>query len=182
MPSILSLRLPDKAHRALPLRQALAAMDTPSPTEAYVAFEIGYFREVDVLDWAETYARERPDLQPESPVLELFWLNRKRPDRLLRVAELLTMFIGQIAPEFDVRSQAAEENARSMFELRLEEYLAEKCRPWDVCRMVSSIEQLFDFPDWLGSMYDNCDWIDPETRPVDCRYLEHAIREHLDRV
>lgn len=29
--------------------------------------------------------------------------------------------------------------------------------------MISPIEQAYDFPDWLGAMYDACDWIEPDT-------------------
>ena len=42
-------------------------------------------------------------------------------------------------------------------------------------QMISLIEQLYDFAEWLGNMYNACDWIEPETQISDCRHSEGEI-------
>ena len=158
----------------------LGAPATFSPTEVWVAFAIEYFGEDEVLDWADAYAHDHPELDPESPLFEMLWIDRKRKDELSRVKELLNGFISRESPDFDARSKASEQLARTMFMSRLEEYLTESCCSRVVCRMIHPIEDLFDFPGWLGNMYDACDWIETSTAPVERRRLEQAIREHFN--
>ena len=45
--------------------------------------------------------------------------------------------------------------------------------------MINPIEQLYSFPDWLGNMYNVCDWIEPETKPVECSHLEAEVESTL---
>ena len=154
---------------------------TFSPTEVCVAFAIEYCGVEEFLDWAEGYARDHPELDAESPLFEILWLNRDRKDDRDRVGELLDRFIARVTPDFDASSKDSQAFARMIFMSRLAEYLTESCRPWDVCRMVQPVEALYDFPNWLGNTYNACDEIGPDTGPVDCRYLEQSIREHLMR-
>jgi len=48
--------------------------------------------------------------------------------------------------------------------------------------MVGPIEDLFDPADWLGGMWNACDWIDSLTKQADCQHLEDAIRECLSNL
>jgi|GEM_PF-2513600 len=160
----------------------LDAIETLSPTHAYIALLIGYFDGNEALDWAHCFAKMHSDLEANSPIFELLRINRKRKDELAKVAELLGAFLASATPEFDARSEASEKAAMDLFVLRLKQYLNGSCSPWAVCRMVQPIEQLYNFPNWLGDMYNACDWIAPTAKPVDCRHLERAIRTHLDDV
>ncbi|MEM1264329.1 MAG: hypothetical protein AAGH76_18155 [Pseudomonadota bacterium] len=152
-----------------------------SPTDAFLAHWISYIDDSELLDWAESYARQNSDIDPESKLFQLLWLNRNTVSENAQLGQLIESYALEFDPTFDVKSPSAESVARRFFESRLREYVSERCRPWDVCRMISPIEQLFDFPDWLGDMFNLCDWIEPGTMPVDCRHLEHGIREHLDQ-
>ena len=145
---------------------------------ARVALAIHYWEPRDVFEWAETLVRATPD----SPVIGLL---RER-GRIQRggssLESLLDDLVAIVAPGFDLRSPAAEALAKSLLQARLEVYLAGQCQPWEVCRMIQPIETLYDFPDWLGSLYQACDWIGPASLPVDCRHLELHIREYLKKI
>jgi hypothetical protein len=60
-----------------------------------------------------------------------------------------------------------------------ERYLAGEIPPYDLCRLVSPIEQVFDFPRWLGNLYNACDWIEPETKREDVPHLEDEVTAML---
>ena len=153
-------------------------MTTMFLTEAYIAIEIGFVDQNAVIDVVEAYASRQRELDDE--LAEILWINRKRLDELHRVGSLVRHFIEKTSPDCDFRGLVAEEFARRCFERRLHQYLAGTCTPWGVCKMVTPIESMFDFPRWLGNMYNLCDWIEPETPATDCRHLEEGIREVLD--
>ena len=150
-----------------------------SPTDAFVAHRIEFINGSELLDWAEEHARLNSDIDSESTLFQMIRLNRKTLRGDAQLGQLIGSYALEFDPTFDIKSASAELVARRLFESRLRDYLDERCRPWDVCKMISPIEQLFDFPNWLGDMFNLCDWIEPETRPGDCRHLGHGIREHL---
>ena len=159
-------------------RSELLAM---SPTEIFLARSIEYCNDLDVLDWA----RSSPQLHgfvDADDAYELLTINSKRADQLRQVPVVLENLIRKYAPNFHLSDPSAEAKARALFEARLRDYVDESCRPWDVCSMVSPIEQLFDYPDWLGNMYNLCDWLGPSTEPVDCRHLMDGIKAHLSEL
>ena len=155
-------------------------MDTFSEAEAFVALLINYYEESDLISWAQSYAQKHPEMDSDSTLFEIARLNRKRKGELSQARQLMERFMADIEPQFDVLSEERQAVAKKLFELRLQKYLDNECTPWEVCRMVQAIEQLYDFPSWLGDMFDACDWIESDTRPVDCRHLEQAIRTHLE--
>lgn len=162
-----------------PLNVVLGGVETLSPTDVLVAQIIEYLTEYDIIDWANDYASSHPELESESTLFEILRLNRKRKDEVAKVPELLCRFVSQHEPDFDSHSAIAEDRARQLFNARLKDYLDEQCTPWAVCKMISPIEQHYDFPSWLGNMYNACDWIEPTMTPVNCRHLEIEIKEHL---
>ncbi len=48
--------------------------------------------------------------------------------------------------------------------------------------MINPIEQIYDFPKWLGNIYNACEWIEPDTLPVDCKHLEDEIKDCLNKL
>ena len=152
------------------------------PTDALLAHRVGYFGDDELFVWATEYAAEHPELDHESAIFELLWLDPKMANREdNRLEALISAFAREYEPAFKVDGHQAEATAQHLFRTRLQDYLNDQCRPWDVCRMIGPIEDLFD-PDWLGGMWNACDWIDSLTAPADCRYLEDAIRECLSNL
>ena len=152
-------------------------MDTTSLPEAYVAFEIGFIDQDGLFVDIDAYVSGQPESGDE--LLEILWLDRKRGDEMERARLLLREFVRKTCLDYQPDGPAAESFARGCFERRLRQYLAGKCAPWDVRRMVAAIEELFDFPSWLGNICDLCDGIETGTPATDCRHLEVGIREIL---
>lgn len=153
-------------------------MDTTSLPEAYVAYEIGFIDQDRFFVDIEVYASAQPE--PGDELLEVLWLDRKRGDEMERARLLLREFIRKTCLDYQPDSPAGETFARGCFEERLRQFLAGECTPWEVRKMVTRIEELFDFPSWLEKIGDLCDRIETGTLATDCRRLEVRIREFLD--
>lgn len=155
-------------------------MNTESPVPAYIAYSVGFYDDRDIVDWALAYLPTSEHFSDDPDLLEISWINTKQVRNVEAAGMLLEKFIEKMWPEYELIGNAkAEHYARRFFKHRLESYADGKCSPWMVCRMVSPIEHFFDFPDWLGDMYDACDWIEPNTSRVDCRHLEAAVIQTL---
>ena len=154
-------------------------MDISSPLPAYIAYSVGYFDDRDLIAWVVEYLPTSEYFSDDPHLVELARLNPKQAQSVETAGGLLEAFVAKRWPGFDPRSPKSEFYAKGYFRRRLEEYLAETCTPWQVCRMIDPIEQIFDFPEWLGSMYDDCDWIEPDTQPSECRHLEDAVTQTL---
>ena len=152
-------------------------MNNTSLPEAYVAFEIGFIDQDCLFGDIEAYVSGQSE--QDDGLLEVLWLDRQRGDEMERARLLLREFIRKTCLNYDLDGPDAERFARGCFEQRLHQYLVGDCAPWDVHRMVTAIEEFFDFPGWLGNICDLCDGIEIETPTTDCRRLEVGIREYL---
>ena len=152
-------------------------IDSPLPT--YIAYEVGYFTDTDLIKWIIEYLPNSEYFNDDSNLIELMSINTKVKSEVEKAGTCLRYFIVKQWPEFNLKSSKGEIYAKKYFKRRLKEYLTAQCRPYDVCKMISPIEQIFDFPNWLGNMYNACDWIEPETLPADCRHLESEIIKTL---
>lgn len=150
-----------------------------TPVQALIAREIEYWNDGDVLAWASDYAQKN-DVWNSIAFTDLVSLNAKRSQEVEKAHSLLARFVTEKDPTFSIRTRASEHQARLFLLDRLSCYIEEKCRPYDLCKMAVAIENTFDFPDWLGDLWNACDWIEPETRPSDCRHLEAYARELSD--
>lgn len=155
-------------------------MNTESPLPTHIAYSVGFYDDRDIVDWALAYLPTSEHFSDDPDLLEIGWINTRQVRDVETAGKLLEKFIDKMWPEYELEGNAkAELYARRYFKQRLESYTDGKCTPWMVCRMISPIEHYFDFPDWLGGMYDACDWIEPNTMPVDCRHLEEAVFQTL---
>lgn len=82
-------------------------------------------------------------------------------------------------PEFEVSGSAGELLAQQVLEEQCRRLLDGYIGPWGVCKLVPAIESLFDFPGWLGEMYDHCDWCEPEHSAADWPHLIAYVRGFL---
>ena len=98
--------------------------------------------------------------------------------------KILEKFIYIIWPEFSFDSEKTEIYAKRYFKKRLNEYLEGKCEPYDVCKMINPIEDIFHFPSWLGDMFNACDWIEPgdKLNGKHSRYFRNEVKETLKRL
>ncbi|MBX2855052.1 MAG: hypothetical protein KTR21_08690 [Rhodobacteraceae bacterium] len=132
--------------------------DAPFPT--LVAYSIGYYENIDLIPWAAATV-SRQDQAPYPSLIALMRLNPKQPGQADQAGELFKTYIQQACPPLSLTTPEGEYFANQYFRKRLQQFLDHQCTPWQVCRMVSPIEQIYDFPPWLGGMYDACDWVGP---------------------
>jgi len=154
-------------------------MKVESPLPAHIAYEAGFFDDIELIDWAVKYLPSSEYFEDNSYLLDLVSINTKNNREVEKAGEYLSGFIASQWPEFNIKGNKAEFYAKKYFHKRMKQYLNGECRPYDVCKMISPIEQLYDFPSWLGNMYDACDWVEPTTQPSDCRHLEGEIEQTL---
>lgn len=154
-------------------------MKVESPLPTHIAHEVEYLDDRGLIEWAVKYLPTSEHFGYDSDLIELMSINTKNIREVEKAGAYLSSFISRQWPEFNLKGSKAEFYAKKFFRQRMEQYLDGKCRPYDVCKMISPIEQLYDFPEWLGNMYNACDWIEPETQPADCRHLEGEIEQAL---
>ena len=88
---------------------------------------------------------------------------------------LLRQIVDREAPSFDVRSAHGEGIARRLFAERCRAYLRGDLRPVDVCAAVGTLEWVYDFPHWIGNLWDACDWLDPGAMQEDVPFLTEEV-------
>ena len=153
-------------------------MESPLPT--YIGYSIEYYSNQYLVDWAPVHAKDNPFLLDNEFFIQLVSINSKLPSDVELAGNYLESFINDFWPEFDLSNTKAEGYAKRYFAKRLKQYLNEECSPYEICRMISPLEQIYDFPKWLGDMYDACDWVEPKHKHVDARHLEKTVEETLN--
>ncbi len=154
-------------------------MNTGSPLPTHIAYEIGYLNDRDLVEWAVSYLPTSDYFGDDPDLVDLVSINTKQVREIEKAGDILSRFISRQWPEFRIDGKKSEHYVKKFFHERLREYLEGGCKPYDVCRMIAPIEQIFDCPDWLGNMYNACDWIEPEHKSIDCRHLEGEIEQAL---
>ena len=136
--------------------------DAPFPT--LVAYSIGYYETVGLIQWAAATVSSQTSNTGQTPhpgLIALMRLNPKQPRQADQAGELFSAYIQAVCPAHSLTTPEGEYYANQYFRKRLQQFLDHQCTPWQVCRMISPIEQIYDHPPWLGGMYAACDWVDP---------------------
>jgi hypothetical protein len=141
--------------------------------------EIGFVSDAAVIGWAEAVMESGSELSFNSDLIALACLPANDRRRSEEAGLILRRLAETTAPGYDLSSKASEAHALSCFRAAVELLVAEKIRPYELCRLVQPIEQLFRFPEWLGNFYNECDWLEPETQPVEARHLYEYAEEYL---
>ncbi len=149
------------------------------PLSVYTGHSLGFLTNVDIIEWGVSYLMANAQYSEDSDLIDLVSLSTRIQSETDRAGECLKQFIGKHWPDFDLKGSEAETYAIEYFRERLRKYLDGQCAPYDVCKMISLIEDSYDFPLWLGDMYNACDWIEPYTRPADCPHLGPEIEKTL---
>ncbi|GAB1858417.1 hypothetical protein MHTCC0001_32540 [Flavobacteriaceae bacterium MHTCC 0001] len=66
-----------------------------------------------------------------------------------------------------------EYNALTLLKEQCEYLIHKKIKPYKLWKMIRPLEEMFDFPHWLGELYDVLDWCEPHT-PVDGPMIQEA--------
>lgn len=149
------------------------------PLNTYIGYSVEYFDDRDIVRWANEYLPTDTHFSTDKLLIQISRINSKRDHDINKASAILKAFVQRQWPDFSFKSPKTELYANRFFRTRLEEYLDEKVSPWAICRMIQPIEQLFDYPDWLGNMFNACDYVEPDWTPAHCRHLEHEVRDTL---
>ena len=146
-----------------------------SPLVVYIGSEVGCFDDLFLIEWAMDYIHLAGDLADDPDYIELISIDYRQKFELEKAGDYLRAIIKRNWPDFDIISADSEAIAKEFFHNLLRDYLQGKCKPYEVCELVNSLESIYGVPGWLGNMYSICDQIDPQ----DCDYLKAEIRHLL---
>ncbi len=130
-----------------------------------------------VFSWAATALSESADGPWRSDLAALLSVPTDGAEVAERLRQLLSNRIEDLSPtEDDSRA------AHAAFVQVVEAFVAGKTAPYDLCRRITPIEVVFDFPEWLGNFYHQCDWCEPESSRDDWQELVAYARDYLEQM
>jgi hypothetical protein len=148
------------------------------PITVLIARGMEAISNADIIAWAGRHAPPR-SYADDSDYLQLVQCNPRNAMALGQAHDHLKSLVARRFPDFSDRSTHAHEIARELFLRRIRSYLHSDIEPLQICRMVSPIEEKYDYPLWLGSLYDACDWMDERTTRDQALHLKDEIERIL---
>jgi hypothetical protein len=148
------------------------------PVTVLLAREMEAISDSDIADWASRHTASSSYSQ-DPDYIQLVRFNRHNPGNAGKLQQHLTSLVLRIFPEFGYKSRITHDIARMLFLRRIRNYLDGDLDPMQICRMVAPIENRYDFPPWLGDLYNACDWMDERTTRDKAAHLRIAIEEIL---
>lgn len=136
-----------------------------------VGCEIGAYGLKIIIDWAAKALASENDQSRWCVLTDLVLLRQKR-DVDSAVINSLRRLVELEFPKFELTDPASKHFAKELWFDCLRQYVMGQGQPDDICGMVGKIEVNFDYPDWLGRMYDVCDWV-----PNDRQKTPEILRE-----
>ena len=148
-----------------------------NPCQLLVEYELGVAKDAKLIEWACEILLGDEMIAKDQDTITLAGLAPNVRAEIEMAGEYFRRLIQRYFPEFRLRSPEGAQLAREILRRRCEEYVDGRIAPYDLCALVSSIEQHFDFPVWLGNLYNACDWVEPSTKREEVLYLvEEAKR------
>ena len=146
----------------------------------FIEYELCIASDADLVTWAvEVLEADAPEAS-NPDIVEIASLPAQ-PRLDDDAGKLLRATVRRDTPEFACSSAEAEAHAKETFRTLCARFVAGDVRPYQLCRVVSPIEQMFDYPSWIGDFPDHCDWCEPESKraewPALVQYAEVYLRE-----
>ena len=149
------------------------------PVTVLVAREMEAISDADIVAWAGRHAAPL-SYADDTDYLQLVRCNPRNALALGKAHGHLTSLVARRFPDFNHSSAVATEIARQLFLRRIRAYLHSDLKPFQICRMVHRIEAKYGYLQWLGGLYDACDWMDERTTRDQASDLRAAV-EHILR-
>jgi hypothetical protein len=147
-----------------------------------IEHELFMVSDSDLVCWAVSILESDAPLSADPDIVELASLPTSPPRLCDSAGSLLRGAVQRAQPRFDPSSPEAEAYARESFVQFCSRLVAGEIRPYEFCRVINPIEQMFEFPLWLGEFYDHCDWCEPESSRGEfsdlIEYASKYVREH----
>jgi hypothetical protein len=152
------------------------------PCQILVEHELGAVSDAQLISWACEVLCGSDALAKDSTVTDLAALDSHRDSDLELAGGFFRQVVQRHFPDFQFQSPDGIRWARETIKRRCEDYLERRITPCEFCSVVSPVEQHFDFPQWLGDLFNACDWVDGHTKREDVPYLEDEARRLHDAV
>jgi hypothetical protein len=149
------------------------------PQRRLIERELEMVSDADLVRWAMSAIEHDPQLASQPDIVELASLPTSNPRKCESAGMLLRRAVLDSDADFDISSREAEAHARAAFLILCEKFVGSEMRPYDLCKMVSPIEQLFDFPEWLEDFFNACDWCEPESTRGDFDHLVEYAAQYI---
>jgi hypothetical protein len=135
------------------------------PCHILVEHELGAAGGAQLIEWASDVLASDDPLTDDLTIAELATLHPQVQSDLDLARSYFRSIIQSHFPEFSFQSPEGIRWAQETLKRRCEDYLKGRVTPYEFCRIVSPIEEHFDYPNWLGNLYNACDWVDEQTKP-----------------
>ena len=155
-------------------------LDIDSLLSAYIGNKLGILSAADVVNWIVDNLNKFDDFGDAVELNEIIDCVGRPEQARDKGMNFVEQYLKRRRPGFKLGNAESEACAKVWFKSVLENYLNEHPqKPWDVCKLVHPLEEHYNFPKWMGDLYNLCDWLEPDSEAVDCRYLEDGIRDIL---
>ncbi len=138
-----------------------------------VGWEIGLFQLQDVRAWA---SKELSDVSEEATRNHLVELVRAKANQTDLISDTLAALAGS-----KICLVEHEDVAKEIWPERVARYVQEDLPPRFLCGVIWKLEELYDFPEWLGDIYNACDWSGETSSRADFPQVEQEASEILRR-
>jgi hypothetical protein len=133
-----------------------------SPEEVYISFLLGSITGQEIIDWATENYNLNVEPALRDSIFEIASLSKRIEEEINEAENLLKQLIEKHFPAFEKHKELL---AIELLRIKCQMLLEGKIKPYELCRLIVPIEQEFNFPKWLGNLYNVCDWCEPETEP-----------------
>jgi hypothetical protein len=140
--------------------------------------ELEMLSDADLVRWARGAIRQEDAVASDPDVVELAALQFGN-SRLGEALGLLRSAVTRANPYFEIRGPESQAYGRAMFVQVCRRYLNENLPPYELCRIVESIEPVFDYPAWLGDFWNRCDWCEPNSTRGQFDHLAEYVTQFL---
>jgi hypothetical protein len=125
--------------------------------QLFVEFYIGAVEENEIVAWACETISSNSQWANDKLIIEIAGLRPEISNDRKEVEQLFNKFFALQFPSFQTKTVENENLAKRALKQRCVDLLAGRVNAGKICRMVSPIETAFDYPKWLGNLYNVCD-------------------------
>src|ERR1039457_58458 len=143
--------------------------------QLFVEFYICAADENEVVAWACEAISENSQWSNNKLIVEIAGLKPEISNDREEIGKLFNKFFSLQFPDFRIQNLENEKYAKQVLKKLCADFLAGRVNAGKLCRVVFSIEPAFDYPKWLGDLWNVCDGAnDLDTRETNAFLADEA--------
>lgn len=144
-----------------------------NPCRLLVEYELRVATDAQLIEWACETVSGDDAISKDHVLVKLAALLPQVRSEVERAGEYFRTLMSQHFPAFTLQSPEGDpvRLARDILRSRCEDYIEGRVTPYEFCAIVSPVEDHFDYPTWLGNLYNACDRVEPSTKRQDVPHL-----------